>query len=330
MRTRRHLIKTLATLGVAAMAPGLAGTAQAQAFPNRPIRIITPFPPGSGPDAALRVVGERLSKAWAQPVVIENKPGGSGFIAVSAFKQGAGDDHTLIQLDNTHTTTHPHTFAKLPYEVEKDFVPLAMMLRTWFFVAVGAASPYKTVDDIVEAARNRPNQVKYGSWFVGSPGHIGALRLQALRSVQMLHVPYRDFGQLYAAVANQEVDWALGSIASAGGLERAGKLRFIALAGPAMDPQYPAVPATAEQSQLKGFEMSGWAGLFAAAGTSAAMRDRLAADIAESLTSPEASERYKQMGFEAPRYSPGEFSQLIQRETIAWGGIIRSANLRLD
>jgi tripartite-type tricarboxylate transporter receptor subunit TctC len=223
--------------------------AQAQAFPSKPVRIFTPFPPSSGPDAALRLVADRLSKKWGQPVIIENKTGGNGFVAIAAFKQGAMDGHDLIQLDNNSLTTQPHTFSKLPFDPERDFTPLRMLLRTNFFVTVAADSPFKTIDDIVAAAKADPGKLNYGSWFVGSPGHMGALKLESMMGVKMTHVPYRDFGQLYAAVASREVAWALGSVASAGALERAGKLRFIAMAGPSRDPLYPNVPSSAESAK---------------------------------------------------------------------------------
>jgi tripartite-type tricarboxylate transporter receptor subunit TctC len=151
-----------------------------------------------------------------------------------------------------------------------------------------------------------------------------------MTGIQMVHVPFRDFGQLYAAVASQEVDWALGSIGSAGALERAGKLRFIALAAPARDPLYPDVPATAESDSLRGYEVSGWTGLFGPSGLSLAARDRLAADIAESLAAPETVDRYKTLGYEAPKLDPDEFAQLIRQETDSWGDIVREAHLRLD
>jgi tripartite-type tricarboxylate transporter receptor subunit TctC len=148
--------------------------------------------------------------------------------------------------------------------------------------------------------------------------------------VGMVHVPFRDFGQLYAAVASQEVDWALGSIASAGALERAGKLRFVALAASTREPAYPNVPATSESAGLHGFEVSGWAGLFGARAMPRAVRNRMAADIAQSLAAPQTVERYKVFGYEAPRLTPDEFAQLIRQETEAWGEIVRAAHLRLD
>jgi tripartite-type tricarboxylate transporter receptor subunit TctC len=163
----------------------------------------------------LRILSDHLSKKWGHPVVVDNRPGGNGFIAVAAFKQGSLDGYDLIELDSSHITTHPHVFRSLPYNVATDFTPLAMILRTWFFVAVAADSPYKTIDDIVVAAKAAPGKINYGSWFIGSPGHLGALRLQEMTGTQMTHVPYRDFGQLYTAVSNKELDWALGSAASA-------------------------------------------------------------------------------------------------------------------
>lgn len=321
MLTRREVL-----IGGAAAALSV----QALAMMTRPVRVITPFPAGSGPDAALRVIGEALARKWGQPVVVDNRPGGNGFIAVAAFKNSDPDHHTLLLIDSNQATTHPHTFARLPYDVEKDFQPIGMILRTPFFVAVAPDSPYRSVEDIVAAAKAKPDAVSYGSWFLGSPGHIGALQLQALRGISMTHVPYRDFGQLYAAVATRQVDWALGSIASAGGLERAGKLRFIAVAAPKRDPLYPNVSATAETAPLREFDVSAWAGLFGSRSTPRPVTEQLAADLREALDRPEVVERYRTFGYEAPRLTPTAFSQLIRKETAAWGQVIRTANLKLD
>jgi tripartite-type tricarboxylate transporter receptor subunit TctC len=277
-----------------------------------------------------RLVADRLGARLGQPVVVDNRPGGNGFIAVAAFKAAPADPHTLLLIDSNHATTHPHTFAKLPYDVDQDFQPIGMILRTPFFVAVAADSPFRSVEDIVAAAKARPDALTYGSWFMGSPGHMGALQLQALRGVGMRHVPYRDFGQLYAAVSNREVDWALGSIASAGALERSGKLRFLAVAAPARDPLYPNVPATAEIAGMRGFEVSAWAGLFAHRGTPAALVERVAADLREILERPEVVERYRTFGYERPALSPSGYAELIRRETESWARIIRAANLKLD
>ncbi|VFR32409.1 Tricarboxylate transport protein TctC [plant metagenome] len=278
----------------------------------------------------LRNIGERLARKWSQPVIVENRPGGSGFIATGVFRQASPDGHDLIQLDSNHTTTHPHTYSKLPYNVERDFTPISMLLRTPFFVAVAADSPFKTVDDIIAAARPRPDAVTYGSWFNGSPGHIGTLRLLAQKGVQMVHVPFRDFGALYQAVANKEVDWALASAASGGAMERAGRIRFLVLAAPKRDPLYPNVPTTAEIPSLRGFEVDAWAGLFGPKAMPLAVRDQIAADVAAALTLPEVVEQYRVLGYEIPTLTPAAFEETIRRETLQWGETIRAANLKLD
>jgi tripartite-type tricarboxylate transporter receptor subunit TctC len=330
MKLRRHALKTLSMLGAGALLALSGSQALAQAFPTKPVRITTPFPAGSGPDAAMRVLGEHLGRKWGQAVVIDNKPGGNGFVAMAAFKQGPADGYNLVMLDSNHTTTHPHTFSKLPYDVQKDLQPVGMILRTPFFMAVAADSPHKTAADIVAAAKAKPDAVTYGSWFLGSPGHIGALRLQVLKDISMTHIPYKDFGMLYTAVATKEVDWALGSAASAGPLERSGKIKFLALAAAQRDPLYPDVPATAELPGLKGFEVSAWAGVFAPRGTPAAVRDRIAADIAQALTKPDVVERYRKFGYEAPKLTPAAFGRLMQAETKTWGEVIKASNLKLD
>src|SRR5690606_16226568 len=148
---------------------------------------------------------------------------GNGFVATGLFKQAKPDGHELITPDISHITTHPHTFSKLPYDARKDFEPIRPILNTAFIVTVGINSPYQSLSDIIRAAQAAPGRITYGSWFVGSPGHLGGLRLQSMKKIEMLHVPYRDMGQLMAAVAAGEVDWTLGSAASAGPLEKAGK-----------------------------------------------------------------------------------------------------------
>lgn len=330
MNDRRRALGALAGCGVSALAPLMVGRAQAQTFPSRTVRVTTPFPAGSGPDAALRLVAEQLAAKWGQAVVVDNKPGGGGFLAVSQFKQASTDGHELIQLDSTHITTHPHTYQKLPYDVAADFAPMGMMLRTPFFVTVAADSPIKTLDDLIAKAKAKAESVFYGSWFVGSPGHIGALRLQALTGTRMVHVPFRDFGALYAAVATREVDWALGSAASAGPLEKAGRLRFIALAAPTRDRQYPDVPATAELPSVRGYEVSAWAGLFASTAAPALARNRVAADLADVLASPLMAERYRTLNYELPKLTPAAFTELIRRETATWRDVIVAAHLKLD
>jgi 3-(3-hydroxy-phenyl)propionate hydroxylase len=326
--------RRLAAIGVAvtlasALMPSPAD-AQTTNFPTKPVRILTAFPAGSGPDVALRVVAERLSMKWTQPVIVENRPGGNGFIAINALKQAAPDGYDLIQLDSNHLTTHPHTFSKLPYDPQKDLEPVRPLFRNNFFIVVARDSPYKSLNDIVAAAKAMPGQVSYGSWFNGSPGHLGGLRLQKSKGIEMLHVPYKEMSQLYSAVAVQEVHWAVGSAASAGPLEKAGKLKFIAIAGPTRSKAYPDSPSVDEAASTKGYKVSSWTGLFAPKGTPKALREKISADVLEALKSPEVTERYRGFDYEIFDAGPDAFADVIRRETKNWAEIIKTANLKLD
>jgi tripartite-type tricarboxylate transporter receptor subunit TctC len=323
-------IKTTAWVAAAVLGVGFTLLASAQTFPAKTVKIITPFSAGSGPDTALRAIAEKLSKKWGQAVIVDNRPGGNGFVAMGAFKQALPGGHDLVALDSNHITTHPHTFSKLPYDPQRDLEPIRPILRTDFFVVVGKDSPHRTLDDIIKAAKEKPNSVTYGSWFVGSPGHLGALRLQSMHGIQMTHVPYKDMGQLFAAVATQEVQWALGSIASAGGMEKGGKVRFIALGGPQRSPLYPYVPTTGESPSTKGYEVNAWVGLFAPRGTPEAVRSKISADVAEAMASPELVERYRTIGYENMNIGADQFASLIQLETQAWKKTISDAALKLD
>jgi tripartite-type tricarboxylate transporter receptor subunit TctC len=326
--SRRRLIAASAAL--TATLCGLQAQAQGDTFPSRPVKVITAFPAGSGPDVALRVVAERLARKWGQPVVVENKPGGNGFIAIGAIKQSAPDGHELIQLDSNHLTTHPHTFSKLPYEPQKDLEPVRPLFKNSFFIVVAKDSPFKSLQDIVAAAKAKPGRVTYGSWFNGSPGHLGALQLQKAQAIEMTHIPYREMSLLYGAVATTEVDWALGSAASAGALEKAGKLRFINIAGPKRSKAYPDVPSVDENPATQGYAVTAWTGLFAPRGTPKALREKISADVREALAAPEVAERYRAYDYEPFDVGPDGFAEAIRNETRSWGEVIRAAHLKLD
>lgn len=324
---RRAVLMSGAAASLTALYPQLA---RAQDFPMRPVRVVTAFPAGSGPDAALRLVADGLSRLWKQQVLVDNKPGGAGFIAIDAFRSAPPDGHTMVQLDSNHLTTHPHVYRKLPYDPQRDLEPVRGIMRNYFFIAVSTQSPYQTLEDLVAAAGKAPGRMNYGSWFMGSPGHLGALLLQSQRDIEMTHVPYKEMSQLYAAVANREVDWAAASAGSAGPLVKAGRLRFLALAGPQRLEVYPQVPATAEMPTSRSFEVSSWTGLFAPRGTPLALRARIAADMARVLASPEAIERFREWGYSPFDVTTDGYAQLIVRETASWAGVIRQAGLKLD
>ncbi|WP_159912639.1 tripartite tricarboxylate transporter substrate binding protein [Pantoea sp. 18069] len=314
----------------AAMLAALALPAQAQNYPTRPVRVVTPFPAGSGPEVALRLVADRLSKRWGQPVIVDNRPGASGFIAIEAVKRANPDGHELLQMDNAQMAAQPFLFKKLPYELLRDFEPITPILRNYFFVTVPAASPYRNLGDLLAAARAAPGRINYGSWFVGSPGHIGAAMLETATATKMTHVPYKEMSQLYVAVGNQELDWAFGSAASAGAMQRAGKARYLAVAAPTRVAGFKDVPTIAESGGPAGFELSAWTALLAPKGTPRQVLEKIQQDVAAVLADPEVKDKYTAMFYEPYALDTEQFLQQLRADTQRYGDAIRQNHISLD
>lgn len=307
-----------------------AGVAQAQDFPTKPVRIITPFPVGSGPEGVVRLVADKLSRQWGKPVLVENKPGGNGFIAIDAFKRGATDGHDLIQLDNVHLSAYPHLFKKLPYDAQKDFDPLLPLFKGYFFFTTASNSKYRNVADLVADAKANPGKLNFGSWSVGNPVHLGSALFDTVTGVDMQHVVYKETTQLYTGVANGELSYALGTSATAGPLYRAGKLKFLAIAGPSRLPAYKDVPTVAEAGGPAGFEVSGWTAIAAPKGLPKPVADKIKADIEKALAEPDVREKFVSFGYEPFTPSRDQFNAYIQSESTRFAGIIKKAGVQLD
>jgi tripartite-type tricarboxylate transporter receptor subunit TctC len=327
-----RIFSTTARCGLAALAAlGLSGApAQAQDFPTKAVRIITPFPVGSGPEGVLRLLADKLSKSWGQPVTVENKPGGNGFIAIDAFKRGQTDGYDLIQLDNVHLSAYPHLFRKLPYDPVKDFEQIQPLFRNNFFVTVASDSKYKSVGEIIADAKARPGQLNYGSWSVGNPVHLGSALLESVTGTQMTHVIYKETSQLYTGVATGELSFALGTIGSAGALQRAGKLRYLAVAGPKRHAAYPNVPTVGESGGPAGFEVLGWTTLAAPKGLPPAVTDKIRRDVEKALADPDFKDKFAAFGYEPFPVTREQFGQFIQAESLRFADVIKKAKVSLD
>jgi tripartite-type tricarboxylate transporter receptor subunit TctC len=324
-----NLCKSLFVSAAVALAVG-AHPAVAQTYPTKAVRIITPFPPGSGPDAALRLVGDKLTRAWGQQVIIENRPGGNGFIALQAAKQAPPDGYTLVQADNYHLAAHPHLYRKIPYDPVKDFEPVSPLFRNYFFVTVPANSTWKNMTDLINAAKIKPENLNYGSWFIGSPGHLGAAALEGATSTHMSHIPFKDMSQLYQAVGANDVNWAFGSAASAGALYRAGKVKFLAVAAPKRVAGYADVPTVSESGGPANFEVSAWIGILAPRATPKEIVAKLNKDIAAALALPDVVERFASFAYDPYPMAPADMASLIDAESRKYGEIVKHASISLD
>jgi tripartite-type tricarboxylate transporter receptor subunit TctC len=312
------------------LALAFASASQAQTFPTKPVRILTPFPVGSGPEGVARLVADKLSREWGQPVTVENRPGGNGFIAIDAFKRGATDGHDLIQLDSVHLTAYPHLFKRLPYDARKDFDPLVPLFKTYFFVTTAANGKYAKLPDLLAAAKAQPGKLNYGSWSVGNPVHLGTALLEAETGTQMTHVIFKETSQLYTAVAAGELDFALGTSATAGPLYRSGKLKFLAVAAPRRVPAYADVPTFAEAGGPANFEVSGWTTIAVPAGVPKAVAERVQRSLEKVLAEPEVKEKFLALGYEPFPATREQFARYIETESRQQAEIVRKTKASLD
>ena len=315
------------TAGFALCSP--LGQTFAQSFPSQSVRIISPFPAGSGPDVVARIVGERLGATWKQSVVVDPRPGANGFLAVGAVKQAPATGYDLLMADVGHLAISPSLFKKLPYDPKADFVPVGGVYRTSFFIVVGANSPIQSAKDLVAAAAT-PGKVTYGSNSIGGPLHLGAAQIEAASGTKMLHIPFKEISQLYGAVATGEVDWAMGSIASAGALMRAGKLRFIAIADDARSPTLPNVPTLEESGGPKGVKARSWVAIMAPKATPAAVVDNLNKSLNEVLKQPDVAEKFSAFGFVPFPVTPAALGSLIDSDTVVYADMVKRTGASAD
>ncbi|HSV84834.1 MAG TPA: tripartite tricarboxylate transporter substrate binding protein [Ramlibacter sp.] len=294
---------TRRALGAITLAACSGAWAQGQA----PVRITSVFPPGSGPDVVARIVGEKLQARWNRPVVMDARPGGAGMVAINAAKAANPNGSELVLLDVGNTSINPLIFKNLSYDPDKDLVPVAIVYRAVFFVAVSADSPYRTLQDLVAAAGDKRKLLTFGSNAVGGPIHLHSERIASAVKADMVHAPFKEISQLYAAVATREIDWALGSIASAGPLLRAGKLRFLAVADRARSSALPNVPTMEEAGGPKDLYATSWVALMGPRGMTPAVAADINKAVNVALEMPDVREKLAGFGF-VP--SPGPVQQM--------------------
>jgi tripartite-type tricarboxylate transporter receptor subunit TctC len=326
----KSLLSLIAAGAAALLSMPVAAQAPAADFPSKPVTIVTPFAAGSGPDAVLRLISDKLGRLWNQRVLVDNKPGGGGFIAIEQARRAAPDGYTLLQLDSEHIAALPHLYKSRNFVTLQHFDPVASLFRTPFFVAVPTDSKWKTMGDLVAAAKAQPGQISYGSWGVGSPGHLGAQQLESLTGTHMQHVPYREVSQLFANVGSGEVAWSFASLPSSQGIYKAGKLRYIAIAAPKRIPQMPDVPTMAESGGPAGLEVNSFVSLLTPKGVPPAIRARINADVAKVIADPEIRARFDTFAFEPLAWSPEEIERNAEIKSKIYGELVRRGNISLE
>ena len=307
----------------------LLSPASAQDFPSRPITVVIPFPPGGSADPLMRVIGQNMSEAIKQTIVIDNKPGGAGNLAAKIVKQAAPDGYTLFMANMSTHAINASMFAELGFDPVKDFQPITLLMTFPSILVVPVDSPAKTVKDLAELAKTKPGGLSYASQGVGSGGHLLGEMFKGKVGVPMVHVPYRGSAPAVQDLVGGRVDFLFGSYLSAGPSVEGGKLRILGLTAEKRTKVLPDVPTMAETG-FPGLELEVWYGIVAPAGTPPKVVAFLHDAFVKAASGPEVARLVIPQAAEVVTSTPQAFSNLIAADIVRWGKVVRDAGIKAE
>ncbi len=303
-----------------------ARAARPAGFPQHAVRIVVPYSVGVGPDVVARSVAERLAQQWAQPVLVDNKPGASGIVAFGEVRRTPADGHTLYLADTATLAINPLLHGSLPYDPQRDLLPLTLLFRATFLIFVGGGNRFRSIAEMLDAARRKAGQVSYATLGNGHASHVAVESLARAASVQMLHIPFKDAGALFTAVASGDVDFTTFGMNTVAGLVASGRLRPLAVAARQRLASHPDIPTLAEAGGPP-VEMHPWAALVGLAGTPAPVVDQLQQDIAAALASSEVRSRAEQAGFEITPSTPQGLRERIEADLAQYAPLVSEGRI---
>ncbi len=310
------------------LAPFAAHAQQSSSYPTRLIKIIASTPPGSPPDVIARMIGEKLGGIFGQTVVVENRPGASNTIGLSAVAKSPPDGYTLGIL-SLPAIASPALIAKMPYDTEKDLAPVSLMVWEYHLLVVPAGSPARSVAGLVAAAKAKPGVLKFSSGGNGTPAHLAGELFKREAGVDIVHIPYKGAPAGAIAMLTGDVDMMIGAIGALSAHITSGKLRPLATSALQRLPSYPEVPTLVESGYSRIGNL-GWLGVVAPTGTPTAVIARLHVEIGKVLATPELKERIASQGMEPTSMGPEEFSVKIRSELQRWTKVVRDAGIKAD
>jgi tripartite-type tricarboxylate transporter receptor subunit TctC len=321
---RQGLIALMLMVG---MAPDRA---EAQTYPAKPIHIIVPFAPGGITDLVARALGQRLAEAWKQQVVVENRPTGAGIVGVDSVAKAAPDGHTLLVAADANFVTAPHTYSKLPYDAFKDFTPISGLGISPQALIVHRSVPANSFGELIELGKTKPGELNYGTFGIGTSGHLNIVLLESMTGAKFTPVHYRGATPALTDTIAGHIQMMIVSIGLVAQPWQAGQLKVLGFGSTSRIPQYPDVPTLAE-SGLPGYEAGSWYGLFAPARTPRAIVDKLNAETQRIFADPEFRDRVLAPSFiYSITSSPEQFTARIQSDSAKWGKVIREANIKAE
>jgi tripartite-type tricarboxylate transporter receptor subunit TctC len=308
----------------------LAATlAHAQQYPTKPVKIIVPFTAGSATDILARLVGEHLGRTLGQPFVIENKPGAGGILGTQAAKDAAPDGYTLIAAGSGPFGINPGVYKSLPYDPVRDFEPIGNIVLTPQAIVVGAQAPYKSIKDLVAAAKAKPGELSYASLGNGSTSHLTMEAFQSAAGIKLNHIPFKGSADAQAQIIGGNVVMMADTVPGLLTQVKGGRLRALGVAIPQRSPFLPEVPTLAEQG-YPGFESVGWIGLAAPARTPAAILDKLNAEVRKMLQDPAVREKMAQLAFTPVGDTRAQFAAFMKSEIAKWSKVAHDSGARAD
>ena len=329
MRTIHHLSRRALIAATSLAALGLPAMSQAQAYPDKPVKLIVGFPPGTAPDTVTRLVGQKLETSFKQSVVVDNRAGAGGQIATQAVAKSPADGYTLLIGEVGSISIAPAAFSKLPYDPAKELVVAAEIVRSDFVLVVPASSPHKTLADLLKAAKSSKDRLNFATFGAGTPGHFGAdiLAEQAGFKVEPIH--YRATGDAVTAIANGDVTAAFVSTGFAAAQLKGGRMRALATTASARSPLMPDVPTFAESGMPK-IDFSAWFAVFAPAGTPAAVLDTISKQAVAAVQSPDVKQKLVDAGFTVTGTSRAEAEKMVKAEAPRWAAIVKQSGFKGD
>ncbi len=323
MRLRLPHLCALLALSVAAEV--LPREAAAQAYPNRPVRLIVPFAAGGAVDVLARLMGGKLSEQLGQPVIVENRPGAGGTLGADSVAKAPPDGYTILQNTNG-AAIGPAIYKSLPFDATKDFAPVTQVVASNLVLVASPKSGITSAQDLIARARAAPGKLNYGSSGLGNPLHLTMEMLKHATGTDILAVPFRGDAQINMALISGEVEVAVVPLATAVPLIQDGRIRALGVTGPKRSEAVPNVPTIAEQG-VTGFASSGWQGWFMSASTPAPIVDRIQQEVLKALALPDIQERLKAMAYEPIGSTPKEFDAYFKSEIIKFTKVIADAKI---
>jgi len=300
-----------------------------QGWPSKPVRIVVAYPPGGGIDVLARQLADKLAPRWGQAVVVENKPGANTILAAESAAR-ASDSHTVLMTTDATFSINPHLYARLPYDAERDFTPVTMLVLLQQLLVAHPSLPANTLDELIRLAKEKPGAINYASYGSGSQPHLSGEMLKYKAGIDLVHVPYKGISLAVPAVIAGEVQLTFAGIATSMGPLKAGRIKALAIGGAQRSPLLPQVPTFAELGYPE-VETHAWFGLFLPAGTSDVAIKKINLDVKRILEEPEF--RQKQLvekGYEVVGSSPHEFANYIKRDSASRARAVKISGAKAE